>query len=164
MGGQSSVKKLIEKEKEILKEKAKLIAEGEIDEPYTTTITIRLRPSVKQLYQNLPLSVKRAARRAFEATVLAYYLGGSANMHGDTHTSTPIIINMNVVEARAEARSEARVDLEPLVHLLEELLEELRVIRSLAEYPSGVNAENIQRRTDKLIMKIRQMRERLLFN
>ena len=159
------VRKVVEEERRVLVEKARLLAEGIVVESYTAYLGLRVRPTIKQLWEAAPRQAKRAAKQALEAAILAYYLGGQASLSTHLYGAPPVInMNLNIVEARAEAKAEAKVDLEPLVKLLEELLRELQIIRNLARYPSQTNAAAISRKAETLIEKIKKMREQMVFN
>lgn len=166
--GPERVRRIVEEEMRILREKAKLLSDGLLVEKYTAYLGLRVRPTIKQLWEAAPLEAKRSAKQALEATILAYYLGGQASLGTHLYGAPPVIMNLNIVEARAEAgaeaRAEARADLEPLARLLEELLRELHVIRNLAAYPSRANAEAISRKAEAMIDRVREARRRLEFN
>ena len=157
------IRRVVEEERRVLTEKARLLAEGIVVESYTAYLGLRVRPTIKQLWEAAPRQAKRAAKQALEATILAYYLGGQASL--GTHLyGAPSVINMNLNIVEAEAKAEARVDLEPLVKLLEELIQELQLIRNLAAYPTQTNAAAISRKAESLIAKIRKMREQMISN
>lgn len=161
---ESRVRRVEEFERQVLVEKAKLLAEGELREGYTAYLSLRVRPTIKQLWNAAPIQAKRAAKHALEAAILAYYLGGQASMNTPSYHAPPIIMNLNIVEAKAESRSEAKIDLKPIIDLLEELMREIQIIHNLASYPSQTNMSAITQKSSEIIAKIREMREKLLFN
>lgn len=151
------VRSVFERERRVLAEKARLLVEGVIVEHYTVQHCIRVRPTVKQLYQALPPQVKKAAKHAFEAVVLSYWLGGSAKAAGD---GQPVIVNMNIVEQKQSVN----VDLKPLAKLLERLEEELRLIANLARFPSQTNVRAIVEKASELLKLVEKSRSSLNVN
>ena len=154
------VRRVLEEEKRVLVEKARLLSEGMIVEFYTEQLCLRVRPTIKQLYLKMPPKPKRAAKQAFESTVIAYWLGGKASLSSHLDTA-PIVMNLNIVEARAEAKAKAEVDLRPLAELLDRLIEELTIVRNLARYPSATNARAIVAKTEALLKQLNKERDRI---
>ena len=160
---------VIEEEMKVLRRKAKLLQRGLLRESNTEILALRVKPTLKQLWQRLPREVKRAARSAVEAVVVAYYLGGHAELNTQPGIQAvgfmqPVIINMNIAEARAENRNNIKIDIDKILDLLEEIMEDIRMMKRLAEYPSERNTRQISRKAEKIIERINEMRRRLEFN
>ena len=155
------VRRVLEEERKVLVEKARLLSEGIIVEYYTEQLCMRIRPTVKQLYLKAPIAVKRAAKQALESAVIAFYLGGQASLESHLSHAAPIVMNLNIVEAKAEAKAKAEVDLKPLAQLLERLIEELTIIRNLAKYPSTTNARSIIDKAEALLRQLVKEKDRI---
>ena len=105
-------------EREILRRKVELYMRGEYRESLDEYIHFRVPPFIKRIYRMAPDDVKMAARKAFESTLVAWFLGSSVSSSQSGDKSN-IILNVNVNVATAKA--EAKADLSAIAELAREL-------------------------------------------
>ena len=119
-------------ERRLLEKKLKAWLNGEYREARKAWIGIRVTPTVKEVYDRAPDQVKRAARRAFEAVLIAWFLGEEqVRMQGQSGAPQIFNVNISVSEARADARAEARSSVEGEIRVAEVIEAMERLIGSL---------------------------------
>ena len=140
-------------------ERARLLAEGEINEPYTAYLALRVRPTIKKLWDAAPPEAKKAARSTLEAVLLAFYLGGHTHIH--QHHQQPLIMNLNLNMNIAHAEAHAKTSIQQLLNLLDKLAKELQFIQNLTQHPTTLNTTIIHNKIKGLLNNINNERNKL---
>lgn len=116
------VAEVIREHEKILRRKLELIIEGRLKEARTSKMEFRTWPELKYVYGKAPDHVKTAARRAFEAVIISWFLG-MRETQALEYAGSPVIINLNLNMNEAKADARASVDLTPIKDILEKLYE-----------------------------------------
>ena len=112
---------------EAMRTKARLLAEGLLEEPSNAGLRIRLQPTLLELYQKAPEEVKAIARSAMkaalQAVLLSYWLEGYAPRQNQAQ---PVIINLNVNQNNNEIKPTININIKQAdVEYLERLISDL---------------------------------------
>ncbi|MCE4619065.1 MAG: hypothetical protein F7C37_06460, partial [Desulfurococcales archaeon] len=105
MGAEEEILRALQLQQEAMRTKARLLAEGVLDEPFNAGLRLRLQPTLLELYQKAPEEVKSLARNAMrmalQAVLLSYWLQGYTPRPSP---SQPVIINLNINQNNNEVK------------------------------------------------------------
>ncbi len=144
----------MELQREALRRRAKLLAEGLLDEPAEAGLRIRVQPTLLELYQKAPDEVRALARQAMrsalQAIVLSYWLGGYTPQPQTQAATQPVIINLNINNNKAESRVNININVD--LEALEELRGFLEWIAYQSVYPKPVKQKAM--RYERLVKEL----------
>jgi hypothetical protein len=130
---------VLREQREVLRKKLRLLLEGRLREARSSKIEFRTWPDLKYVYGKAPDYIKTAARKAFEAVILSWFLGEETLAHREGGSPSVFNININMNENKASARAESNITLPPeLVRALGELEKLLDFIAYKSQYPANV--------------------------
>lgn len=149
---------LFEKEIELLREKAKLIAEGKLREPRLGYLAFRVGHTISQIYKIAPSDVKQSVRSTFEAVLLAWLLGGRVQVEQQNlYTPTaPTIYNININKAEANVKVDIDLDMKKINEELDELEKKINQLeQTIKALPSDALSLQYKRAMDKNMYDIK---------
>ncbi len=115
---ESEESSIYREEMELLRRKARLWAEGKLPQKKDAFFGMRVPQLILDLYRRAPERVKLAARKAFEAVLISWFLGDTPQV-AQPSNGAPMIFNINL--AISESRAETKCDLRAIMDLVEEL-------------------------------------------
>jgi len=129
------VQPTLRQEQILLKKKASMLASGRLEEEKTEKLTLKLEPTLKELYHKAPDNVKalarKAMRRALKTAVLSYWLEDFKPSSYGIREDCNVNINMTVYESNTGRQNTITIE------ELQAVIEDLRRLKRILEHSSA---------------------------
>ncbi len=142
----------------LLKKKARLLANGELDEEKREKITIKLEPTLLELYRKAPTEVKdfarKAMRRALKSILFSYWLENWKPQGDSNCSSENVTINLTVYEITPSNNNQTEIKIKERLQPIVEDLRRLQKILESSSYSTPIQKKiinNVLENLDKIL-------------